>query len=224
MTPTDIAVGSKRFSALISVGLMAAAVFLCLNVSAAFSGQAEALVLEDFRSKDDQGFPTKWEAQRSKARAQQSYAIQAEKDGPFLAAKEANQRVFKKIGWDPKAMPIVTWRWRLKTAPPPESDPIAAVFISLDTDLLVIPVATKYVWSQRKVEGTITEGGLFGASEIVRRTGVEPIGKWVEERVNAYEDFKRLHQHEPAENAWGISLLAGPGVEIDFGPIAVSAR
>jgi hypothetical protein len=67
------------------------------------------------------------------------------------------------------------------------------------------------------------EGGFFDASEIVQRTGPQPVGEWVEERVNAYEDFKRIHKHEPADQAWGISLLGGPGVEIDFGPIAVSA-
>ncbi len=48
-----------------------------------------------------------------------------------------------------------------------------------------------------------------------------PVGEWVEERVNVYEDFKRIHKHEPAEKAWGISLFAGPGVEIDFGTVTV---
>jgi hypothetical protein len=88
---------------------------------------------------------------------------------------------------------------------------------------MVLPVAIKYVWSGTKAKGTTTEGGIFSASEIVLRTGEQPIGQWVEERVNAYEDFKRIHQHEPAEQAWGISILGGPGVEVDFGPIAVSS-
>jgi hypothetical protein len=79
------------------------------------------------------------------------------------------------------------------------------------------------VWSATKPVGTIAEGGVFDASEIVLRSGAQPIGEWVEERVNAYEDFKRIHKHEPADKAWGISLLGGPGVEIDFGPIMVSA-
>jgi hypothetical protein len=68
----------------------------------------------------------------------------------------------------------------------------------------------------------MSEGGLFEASEIIVRSGPQPVGEWVEERVNAYEDFKRLHKHEPAAQAWGLSLLAGPGVEIDFGSISVS--
>jgi hypothetical protein len=118
---------------------------------------------------------------------------------------------------------VVIWRWRLKTPPPTDGEPIAALYVSLDTDLLVIPVATKYVWSLGKAKGTMTDGGLFGASEVVLRTGPEPVGEWLEERVNAYEDFKWIHQHEPAAQAWGISLLAGPGVEVDFGEIAVSA-
>lgn len=181
-------------------------------------------VLEDFRTQDERGFPVQWEAQRSKTRAQKTYRIESEGEGAFLSAKEADQRVFKRIAWDPKQYPVITWRWRLKSTPPEGTEPIASVFVSLDTDLFVIPVATKYSWSGRKPEGETTDGGFFGASEIVIRSGADPIGEWVEERVNAYEDFKRLHDHEPAPEAWGISLLAGPGVEIDFGAITARAE
>lgn len=178
-------------------------------------------VIEDFRSNDGSGFPKDWKAQRNEPKARQAYAIQTEKESAFLSAKGADQRVYKRIAWDPKARPIVTWRWRLKSAPA-GTDVVAAVFVSLDTDLMVIPVANKYVWSATKAKGTVTEGGLFDASEIVIRSGLQPVGEWVEERVNAYEDFKRIHKHEPAQQAWGVSLLAGPGVEVDFGPITVA--
>lgn len=183
---------------------------------------AGRLVLEDFRAKDTDGFPRGWKAQRSETKARQSYTVQSEQDMAFLAAQRADQRVYKRIAWDPKALPILTWRWRLKTVPA-GADPIAAVFVSLDTDLMVIPVATKYVWSATKAQGTTTEGGLFSASEIVLRTGERPVGEWVEEHVNAYDDFKRIHKHEPAAQAWGISLQGGPDVEVDFGPLAVSS-
>jgi hypothetical protein len=184
--------------------------------------QAGSTVLEDFKNGDADGFPKGWKAQRSEGKAKQAYTIQSEGEVVFLAARKADQRVYKRIAWDPKAAPIVTWRWRLKAAPS-GADPVAAVFVSLDTDLMVIPVATKYVWSATKAKGTMTEGGVFDASEIVVRSGLQPIGEWVEERVNAYEDFKRIHGHEPARQAWGISLLGGPGVEIDFGSITVSS-
>jgi hypothetical protein len=41
--------------------------------------------------------------------------------------------------------------------------------------------------------------------------------------VNVYEDFKRIHKHEPAAKAWGISIIAASGVEIDFGSMVASA-
>lgn len=199
-----------------------AGTFLALLPISPLLGETEVLILEDFQSKDDGGFPVGWEAQRNKT-ALEAYKVKQEGGEAFLSAQRATQRVFKRIAWDPRRLPIVTWKWRLKAEPPQGADPVAAVYLSLDTDLLVIPVATKYVWSSNKPKGTITEGGLFGASEIVVRTGSQPVGEWVEERVNAYEDFKRIHQHEPAEETWGISLLAGPGVEIDFGTLTAFA-
>lgn len=182
---------------------------------------ANQLVLEDFKHADTEGFPVNWEHEsaRSGPNARRAYQVQSEQSLSILAVKGADQRIKKKkIDWDPKAYPILSWRWRLKTAPT-GADPIAVVYVSLDTDLLFIPVFTKYVWSVAKPEGAVIEGGIFSGTEIVMRSGPNPIGEWVEERVNVYEDFKRIHKHEPAERAWGISLLGGPGVEIDFGPL-----
>jgi len=56
----------------------------------------------------------------------------------------------------------------------------------------------------------------------VVQSGTKDLGQWIEERVNVYEDFVRIHQHEPAAKAWGISIIAGPGVEIDFGRMVAS--
>lgn len=186
--------------------------------------QPAVKVLEDFQATNEAGFPEGWEAQRNKDRAQESYRVTSADDGAFLAAKDATQRVFKRIAWDPAQFPIISWTWRLKALPESKPDPVAAVYVSLDTDLFVIPVATKYSWSLTRPVGSTTDGGFFGASEIVLRSGAEPLGEWVEERVNAYADFKRLHDHEPAPEAWGISILAGPGVEIDFGPLTAHAE
>jgi hypothetical protein len=208
-------------ASVLSLGLLCAAWAVHTSVQAG----APVVVLEDFRSKDPDGFPTYWkgEGARSQEAARRAYKIQAEGEQAFLSARQADQRVHKKIAWDPRTHPILTWKWRLKAAPA-GAEPIAAVFASLDTDLMVIPVSDKYVWSSAKPKGTMTEGGLFSASEIVVRAGAQPVGEWIEERVNAYEDFKKIHKHEPGVQAWGISVLAGPGVEVDFGSIAVSAE
>lgn len=188
------------------------------------SAQDRTLVLEDFQSKDPDGFPSSWahENQRSQSKGREAYKVQAENGASFLSAKDAGQRIKKKkIDWDPKAYPVLTWRWRLQKAPT-GTEPLAAIYASLDTDLLFIPVFTKYIWSATKPEGTLTEGGMFSGSEIVVQSGTNAVGQWFEESVNVYEDFKRIHQHEPAAKAWGISIIAGPGVEIDFGPLVAT--
>lgn len=203
------------------------AVMLCMGLigCAAWPGfglaQGPALVLEDFKAKEADGFPSSWEHenQRSQSKGREAYKVQSENGADFLSAKDAGQRIKKKkIDWDPKAYPVLTWRWRLVKAPT-GTEPLAVVFASLDTDLMFIPVFTKYVWSATKPEGTLTEGGMFSGSEIVVQSGTNVLGQWFEERVNVYEDFKKIHRHEPAPKAWGISITAGPGVEIDFGPL-----
>jgi hypothetical protein len=184
-----------------------------------------SIVLEDFHSIEADGFPSNWEheSQRSQSKGRQAYKVQADQGGQFLAARDAGQRIKKKkIDWDPKAYPILTWRWRLHKGGA-GGEPLAALYASLDTDLMFIPVFTKYVWSATKPEGTVTEGGMFSGSEIVVQSGSDALGEWMEERVNVYEDFKRIHGHEPAPKAWGISILTAPGVEIDIGPISAVA-
>ncbi len=183
--------------------------------------EGQKLVLEDFQSQEADGFPSNWdhESQRSQSKGRDAYKVQTESGVSYLAAKDAGQRIKKKkIDWDPKAYPVLTWRWRLnKTAS--GAEPLAAIYASLDTDLMFIPVFTKYIWSATKPEGTLTEGGMFSGSEIVVQSGTKDVGQWFEERVNVYDDFVRIHGHDPAKKAWGISIIAGPGVEIDFGSI-----
>lgn len=208
-------------ASLLSVLVLATAVPL-------YAQSGGQLVLEDFKSKEADGFPTNWENenQRSVARARSAYKVQSDEGGGFLAVRDADQRIKKKkIDWDPKAHPVLTWRWRLLKAPTTATaDPMAILYVSLDTDFYFIPVFTKYVWSPSKPEGTLVEGGMFSGSEMVAQSGTTPIGQWVEEKINVYQDFKKIHKHEPAPKAWGISIFCAPGVEIDFGPIVASTQ
>jgi hypothetical protein len=206
----------------LGIGLVVCGSFV---MQGAVSAQSQSLVLEDFQVKEADGFPSNWEheSQRSQSKGRDAYKVQTENGVNFLAAKDAGQRIKKKkIDWDPKALPVLTWRWRLQKATT-DTEPIAAIYASLDIDLMFIPVFTKYVWSATKPEGTLTEGGMFSGSEIVVQSGTKEVGQWFEERVNVYEDFKRIHRHEPAAKAWGISIIAGPDVEIDFGSMVASA-
>lgn len=216
-----------RSNVLVRALMVCGGLWCCAAWSGPGLAQGQALVLEDFKAKEADGFPSVWdhENQRSQSKGREAYKVQSENGANFLSAKDAGQRIKKrKIDWDPKAYPVLTWRWRLVKAPT-GTEPLAAIYASLDTDLLFIPVFTKYVWSATKPEGTLTEGGMFSGSELVVQSGTAVLGQWFEERVNVYEDFKKIHRHEPAPKAWGISIVAGSGVEIDFGPmVALPAK
>lgn len=177
-------------------------------------------VLEDFSKGEADGFPQGWQASRSEAMTRQAYVVRREGDQTFLKTKgvDSRMRIFKRIAWDPKAYPVVTWRWRARN-PITGTEPVAALFISLDQDFFGIPVNTKYIWSPNLAKGTVVDGGFFRPAQIVLRNNQDKVGEWIEERVNVYEDFKRIHNHEPAPHAWGISLVTGPGIELDFGSI-----
>ena len=195
------------------------------TIDAQTDGSAGGVLLEDWSKGEPDGFPQGWQASRSETITRQAYQIQQEGTQTFLKCKgvDSNVRIFKRLAWDPKAFPIISWRWRLH-GPVGGTEPFAAVVVSLDQDFFGIPVNTKYIWSPNVTKGTVIEGGLFRPTQIVLRSGADQVGQWVQERVNAYEDFKRIHKHEPAPQAWGISLVAGPGVEIDFGPISASRQ
>jgi hypothetical protein len=206
---------------LVSAALMGGGVVLG-QATLTLPGNA-GLILEDFSKAEPDGFPQGWQASRSEAATRQAYVIRREGEETFLRTKgvDDRMRIKKRIEWDPKEFPIVTWRWRLRSVPQ-GNGLIAAVYISLDTDLLFIPVFTKYVWSPSGTVGALKEGGMFSGSEITVRTGNQAMGPWVEERVNAYADFFKIHKHEPSPKAWGISLVTGPGVELDFGRIGLA--
>jgi hypothetical protein len=182
-------------------------------------------VLEDFLKGESDGFPRGWQASRSEAMTRQAYVVHREGELNFLKTKgvDSRLRIFKRIAWDPKAYPVVTWRWRARS-PITGTEPVAALFISLDQDFFGIPVNTKYIWSPNLAKETVVEGGFFRPAQIVLRNNQDKVGEWIEERVNAYEDFKRIHNHEPAPQAWGISLVTGPGIELDFGGIKLAKQ
>lgn len=93
------------------------AIVLAVCGSAVMQGgvtaQSQSLVLEDFQTKDAEGFPVNWEHenQRSQSKGRDAYKVQTEDGVNFLAVKDAGQRIKKKkIDWDPKAFPVLTWR------------------------------------------------------------------------------------------------------------------
>jgi hypothetical protein len=178
----------------------------------------KSVVLEDFSNVDQNGLPAGWIAQREHPKPAEIYHFKKEGARHYLHADGQPNRIFKKIKWNPNQYPFLTWKWRMKNVPAdPQKERNASFYVSLGTDLLGIPKITKYAWSSIEKPGSETSGGIFRPTTIVLRSGPHETGEWVTETVNVAEDYKRLHEEDPPDEAYGIGLMTT--LEAEFSEI-----
>jgi len=176
------------------------------------------VVLEDFTRHGENGLPVGWKAQRETPNPAEIYHIIKEADRPYLHANGLPNRIFKKMKWNPNEYPYMTWRWRMFDVPnDPEKEKSATIYVSLGTDIIGIPKITKYAWSSNKVVGSETSGGFFSPTTIVLRSGQAETGEWVTETLNVLEDYRRLHNEDPPDEAYGIGIFTT--IEAEFAEI-----
>lgn len=179
-------------------------------------------LLEDFAS-----FPQHWKVKNDDPRAEEIYRVVSEKPAPYLAATVGAQpgvRIFKYVSWDTRAFPVITWKWRLKSFPSDKRRSVA-FYVSIYRDSFGIPTIVKYLWSTQEPVGTVREGGLFGATEIVIRSGSAPDPtEWVTARVDAVADFQQIYGQDPNPEGVGIGVTVGMGLEADIADVRVEPR
>lgn len=196
-------------------------VFSSKDVGSAVSSETEieeAVILENFSSNGENGLPLGWKAQRETPSPSKIYQIVKDSEKPYLHANGRPNRIFKKMKWNPNKFPFITWKWRMIDVPDdPQKEKSATIYVSLGTDLLGIPKITKYAWSSNKEVGSETSGGIFRPTTIVLRSGQPETGEWVTETLNVLEDYRRLHNEDPPDEAYGIGIFTT--IEADFSEI-----
>ena len=117
--------------------------------------------------------------------------------------------------WDLETYPILTWSWRPREFPKGAdertsgtNDSVLAVYVAVPYSKIRGPKAVKYVWSEKVPVGTRLEsnGGLTQVR--VLRSGV-PVSRdaWVEERVNALQEWKAAFKESSTPKVGGIVVL-----------------
>jgi hypothetical protein len=157
------------------------------------------------------------------------YEVQFRSDNSSFGLK-------KEMDFDIKEFPFLNWKWKVTRLPEKgdflkkESDDQAAqVYVlfprfpaKLNTEFI------GYLWeSNPKNKGKEGESPAWSKSKvIVQEAGPEKLNKWVSEKRNVYEDYKRLFGKEPP-NGGGVSLYINTQhtkgkAESAFGPIYFS--
>jgi hypothetical protein len=171
-------------------------------------------VLERFDSyiKDVGKFPKNWEGRtgwrQSKTEKSEDlyYSIQIEDEDCFLRAETIGKAT--NVGRDARVnlrvYNLLRWRWRVHTLPEGaneqeenKNDSGAAVRLVFKGGWPV-PKTLKYVWSTTLPKGTETASPSSDRTQVVvLQSGIDHLGEWVWQEVNAYEDYRRLFGGEP---------------------------
>ena len=188
--------------------LVLALLLLCV---ATVAGAADQVVVEDWSQAavGAKGIPPGWKGQNWGSPKYDFTA--AQDDGrKALHLKSANDgsTISKEVKGtvDLKATPVLEWSWKAVVLPKggdsrkkATDDQAAQVFVVWPR----FPEAVRsriigYVWDTSAPVGTIVKSEKTGTvTYVVLRTGSAELGKWVTERRNVAEDFRRIYGEEP---------------------------
>ena len=158
--------------------------------------------VEDFSRFKAGTFPEGWKSRGG--HGTKVYTVRSSQES-YLEAKAINLAVpiAKEFKYDVTEYPFLTWRWQALEHPKggderhkETGDSTAAIYVIFSGRFR--PDNIKYVWSASLPTGTTTESPYNSKTKIVvLRNQFSPLGRWVSEKVNVYEDYKRLFGREP---------------------------
>ena len=164
------------------------------------------------------------------------YSVTGGGDNQFVKAvsDRSASGIYKEVDFDPKTYPLLSWRWKIENVlekgdgrTKAGDDYAARVYVTFhpapgSESLLervkrqvalrlygVAPPARalNYIWANKLKKGTaIYNAYTDRAGMVAVESGRLEAGRWVEEEVNIYRDYKRLFKSEPPRVS-GIALM-----------------
>jgi hypothetical protein len=181
----------------------------CAVAAAAWA--ADRVVVEDWRSYPlgTRGIPSDWKEQTW---GKPAYDLEIVSDNGqpvlHLRSKGDNSTISRDLraSVDLNDTPILEWRWKVITLPAggnacqkSTDDEAAQVYVAW----LRSPEALRsriigYVWDSTAPAGTICKSQKTSTvTYVVLRSGSDELGKWITERRNVVEDFRRIYGEAP---------------------------
>jgi hypothetical protein len=162
---------------------------------------------------------TEWEEKIFKGRV--LYSVKVERTGGYLTAYSQNAAsgIFYEIGFNPRKQPWVSWKWKVIKFPEKkegqfgrsdwiEKDDYATRFYVIFPSFFFTHTRSlEYVWDKNLAEGTLMTSPYYkNIKIIVAESGDKNLGKWVSEKRNIYDDFKKAFGYEPG-NVGAIAIM-----------------
>lgn len=172
---------------------------------------ADRVVVEDWRSYPigTRGIPGGWKEQTWGKPAYDLEIVSDDRQQVLhLRSKGDNSTISRdlKASVDLNQTPILEWRWKVVTLPTGGNacqksidDQAAQVYVAW----LRAPEAVRsriigYVWDSTAPAGTICKSEKTSTvTYVVLRSGSDELGKWITERRNVVEDFRKIYGEAP---------------------------
>jgi len=186
---------------------------------AATTWAADHEVIDDWMSAPvgSKGIPPGWDGQRWGAPAYDMTVENADgRRALHMVSKNEGSTITKDIKGrvNLQETPILEWSWKVVTLPAKADsrrketdDQAAQIYVGWPR----FPEAVRsriigYVWDTTAPVGTIVKSQKAGTiTYVVVRSGKENLGKWLTERRNVVEDFKKIYGEAP-ESPGGVSI------------------
>ena len=177
--------------------------------------QSDCRPIEDFSKAKVGELPPDWKLRKDSAK--DVYRVAEESGIKFLhaVAKGLGVQAAKEYEWDLGAYPMLVWSWRPLEFPKggderdsKTNDSALAVYMLVPYSRVRGPKAVKYIWSEKVPVGTKLESNMGLTQVRVLQSGAPAKkGEWVEERVNALEDYQKYFDVKEAPKPAGIAVL-----------------
>ena len=142
-----------------------------------------------------------------------------EEEGNFVlkaVADSAASGLYKKMKYDLKEYPYLSWRWKVTKLPArgdvhrKETDDYGArVYVVFPKFLKWNTKTISYIWANKLPKGESFPNPWLPKNVIMIavESGSDSLGKWITEKRNVYQDYRRLFGEEPPK-VGAIALMS----------------
>ena len=171
------------------------------------------MAIDDFSTSKVGEFPAGWKVRKEAGRV--VYTVQEEEGRRFLHAssKGLGIQAAKEYGWDLNRYPLLAWSWRPVEFPrgsdernSKTNDSALAVYAVFPHTKVSVKTV-KYIWSAGVPVGERLSSNMGLTQVRALKSGTDGRGRWVEERVNVLEDYKKFFDAKEAPQPAGIAVL-----------------
>src|SRR4029450_2634538 len=184
----------NRWRSLIAVAATCSLLVLEAPLSVA---QPDCKTIEDFSKAKVGEFPA--DCKPRKDSGKDAYRVMEEPGLRFLRAvvRGLGVQAAKQYEWDLEAYPVLAWSWRAR-----------GVSLLVPYARVAGPKAIKYIWSERVPVGTrLSSNAGLTQVRVLRSGPPAKKGEWVEERVNARDDYNKYFDVQETPKPAGIAVL-----------------